>query len=146
MAKMKRMLRSYRFMDKDPIKDEMQTALEEAGFYDKNREKCRALLRKLAILANVSYQTLDALFFGDTKRPQNATVEGTLRAAGLERVIRKVRTIKDLDAELKEAREFARKEDQRVAKANARPARKRKRPARAKKGKPNLRVVGGRAA
>jgi hypothetical protein len=131
------MLRGYMFIDKDPIKDEMQTALADVGF------KTKKDMEKLAILANVSKQTLLNLFWGETRRPQNATVEGTLRAAGLERVIRVARRIRDIDAELEEAREFARKENRRVAEANARPARKKR---RAKKGKPNLKVVGGRAA
>lgn len=140
MAVMRRMLREYRFMDKDPIKDEMQTALADAGFKTKND------MKRLAILANCSYQTLLNLFWGDTKRPQNATVEGTLRAAGLERVIRVVRKIKDIDAELKVARAFNRKEASRVARANAAPGSgKKRRPGKRRRG-PSLRVVGGSAA
>ena len=136
MAKMRRMLRGYQFIDKDPIKDAMQTALADVGF------KTKKEMANLAILANVSKQTVENLFWGDTRRPQNATVEGLLRAAGLERKIVQVRKLRDLEAELLEAREFHRKEEKRVAKANARPARKRK----PRKSKPNLRVVGGRAA
>ena len=135
MAKMRRMLRGYQFIDKDPIKDEMQTALEDVGF------KTKKQMEHLAILANVSKQTVVNIFWGETRRPQNATVEGLLRAAGLERKIVQVRKIKDLDAELAEARAFAKKEDARVARANARKPRKRK-----PKKRPNLRVVGGRAA
>lgn len=142
MAVIRRALRCYRFMDKDPIKDEMQTALADVGF------KSKKDMEKLAVLANSSKQTVLNLFWGDTKRPQNATVEGLLRAAGLERQIVQVRKIKDLDAELAEAREYNRKEEKRVAKANAAPGSgvKRKKRVKAKKGKPNLRVVGGRAA
>jgi hypothetical protein len=135
MAKMRRMLRGYQFIDKDPIKDEMQTALADVGF------KTKKDMEKLAILANVSKQTLLNLFWGDTRRPQNATVEGTLRAAGLERVIRVARRIKDIDAELAEAKAFAKKEDKRVATANERGKRKRKPVKRPKRGKPNLRIV-----
>jgi hypothetical protein len=143
MAVIRRTLREYRFMDKDPIKDEMQTALADAGF------KTKKDMEHLAVLANVSKQTLLNLFWGDTKRPQNATVEGTLRAAGLERQIVQVRKIKDLDAELEVARAFNRKEAKRVERANARAdSGKKQRPGkrRVKKGAPNLRVVGGRAA
>jgi hypothetical protein len=132
----RRVLRSYRFIDKDPIKDEMQTALADAGF------KTKKEMDNLAILANVSKTTVHNLFWGGTKRPQNATVEGLLRAAGLERRIVSVRKIKDLDAELAEARAFKLKEDKRVAKANAAPgAGMKRRPRRPKRRKPNLRVV-----
>jgi hypothetical protein len=129
----KRTLRTYRFIDKDPIKDKLQTALQDAGLFSKKG------LRQAAVLANLSYATLDNLFFGDTRRPQNATVDGLLSAIGYERVIRRVRTIKDLDAELAEARAWNKKEDARVAKLNARPPRKRAK--RQKKGRPNLRLV-----
>jgi hypothetical protein len=142
MAVIRRTIRTYRFMDKDPIKDQMQTSLGDVGF------KTKKDMEHLAILANVSKQTALNLFWGDTKRPQNATVEGLLRAAGLERQIVQVRKIKDLDAELAEARAFNRKEAKRVANANAKAdsGKKRRPKKRAKKGRPNLRVVGGRAA
>lgn len=124
-------------MDKDPIKDEMQTALADVGF------KTKKDMERLAILANVSKQTLLNLFWGDTKRPQNATVEGTLRAAGLRRVIEVVRVIKDLDAELEIARAFNRKEAKRVERANAKADSGKKRHVKKRAG-PQLRVVGGR--
>lgn len=142
MAVVRRTLREYRFVDKDPIKDAMQTALADVGF------KTKKEMANLAVLANVSKQTVENLFWGDTKRPQNATVEGLLRAAGLERQIVQVRKIKDLDAELATAREFNRKEAKRVERANARAGagKKRRVKRRVKKDGPNLRVVGGRAA
>jgi len=121
-------------MDKDPVKDKLQTALQDAGLFSKKG------LRQAAVLANLSYATLDNLFYGDTRRPQNATVDGLLTAIGYERIIRKVRTIKDLDAELAEARAWNKKEDARVAKLNNKQPRKRKKRA-AKKGRPNLRLV-----
>ena len=137
MAVIRRTLREYRFMDKDPIKDEMQTALSDVGFKSKKE------MEHLAILANVSKQTVTNLFWGDTKRPQNATVEGLLRAAGLERQIVQVRKIKDIDAELEIARAFNKKEAERVARANAKSGSgKKRRPSkRPKRGRPNLRVV-----
>jgi hypothetical protein len=137
MAVIRRTLREYRFMDKDPIKDEMQTALSDVGFKSKKE------MEHLAILANVSKQTVTNLFWGDTKRPQNATVEGLLRAAGLERQIVQVRKIKDIDAELEIARAFNKKEAERVARANAKAGSgKKRRPSkRPKRGRPNLRVV-----
>lgn len=140
MSVYRRMIRTYRFMDKDPIKDKLQTALQDAGLFS------RSSLKKLAIIANISYATLDNLFFGDTKRPQNATVEGILGAAGLERVIRAVKGSHvregNIDVIVEEARAWNKKERARVDRLNAKKARKR----RPRKGRPHLRVVGGKAA
>jgi hypothetical protein len=119
-------------MDKDPVKDELQTALQDAGLFGKGKMKI------VATLANVAVGTVDALFWGATKRPQNATVEGLLRAAGYERQIVKVRVIKDLDKELAEARAWNKKEAARVARANDKEPRRKRRP---KRGRPNLRLV-----
>lgn len=135
MAIVRRMLREYRFIDKDPIKDKMQTMLQDIGMFDD--------LDTVAILANVSKQTIRNLFFGDTRRPQNATAEGIIRAAGYERVLRQVKQL-DVEKELKLARAFNKAEAKRVERANAKAGmgkRKSKRPKRAKKGRPHLRLV-----
>lgn len=135
MAVIRRMLRSYRFIDKDPIKDKMQTMLQDIGMFGD--------LGTVAILANVSKQTVNNLFHGDTRRPQNATVEGIIRACGYERVLRQVKQL-DVEKELKEALAFNRTEAKRIARANAKAGmgkRKSKRPRRAKPGRGHLRIV-----
>lgn len=139
MAVIRRTLRTYRFIDKDPIKDKMQTMLQDIGMFGD--------LDTVAILANVSKQTLMNLFHGDTRRPQNATVEGIITACGYERVLRQVRQL-DVEKELKVARAFNKAEAKRVARANAKAGMgKKARRRKPKKARPNLRVVqGGRAA
>lgn len=134
MAVHRRMLRDYRFMDKDPVKDELQTVLQDVGLFSRQK------LKQVAILANRAPATLDNLFFGSTKRPQNATIAAILEGIGYERVMRQVRKIEDLDAELKEARAANKAHKAKKAKA-AKPA-----PRQRRKGwKPRL-VKGGRAA
>jgi len=61
---------SYLFVDKDPIIDELRTLLKNEDW------------RKLADASGVSYATLANWFYGDTKRPQHATIMAVLRAAG----------------------------------------------------------------
>jgi hypothetical protein len=120
-------------MDKDPIRDKLQTVLQDVGLFGKGKK-----FAMVATLANISPATLENLFFGDTKRPQNATVEGILTACGYERVVQRVRKI-NIEKELVEAREWNRREAQRVARHNAKePTRKKRRP---KKGRPQLRIV-----
>lgn len=142
MAIFRRMIRTYLFKDKDPVVDQLRTALQDAGLFSK------PMLKKLAIIANQSYTTYEALFFGETRRPQNATVEGLLGAAGLRRTIEQVKkwTPEKLDAEVAKARAWNRKEAARIARLNAQPGHGKKRKPRGGK-RPNLRVVrGGKAA
>lgn len=120
-------------MDKDPVKDKMQTALQDVGLFER--------LDIVATLANVSKSTLDNLFHGNTRRPQNATVDGVLTAIGYERVVRRVRKV-NVEKELVEAREFNAKEAKRVERANAKAGSgKKRRVRRAKKGQTHLRLV-----
>jgi hypothetical protein len=133
MAAYKKAIRDYRFMDKDPVKDELQTVLQDVGLFSRQK------LRQVAILANRAPATLDNLFFGSTKRPQNATIAAILEGIGYERVMQQVRVIKDLDGELKQARAANKAHKARKAKAAAKPRQR-------KKGwKPRV-VKGGRAA
>lgn len=132
MAFIKRTLRTYRFMDKDPVKDELQTVLQDVGMFSRQK------LRQVAILANRAPATLDNLFFGGTKRPQNATIAAILEAVGYERVMQQVRVIKDWPGELEEAREANRRHRAKKTRAAAKAPRKGR---AAKKGRPHLRLV-----
>lgn len=131
MTIIKKAKREYRFMDKDPVKDKLQTVLQDVGMFSRQK------LRQVAILANRAPATLDNLFFGNTRRPQNATIEAILEGVGYERVMQQIRVIKDMPAEINEARAANKVHKARKAKAAGRVPRKR----RAKKGRPNLRLV-----
>ena len=113
-------LRTYRFMDKDPVKDELQTILQDEGLFGKGKK-----LAQVATLANLSKQTLDNLFFGDTRRPQNATVMAIITAVGYERKFVKARKL-NIEEELVFARAWNKKEEARLARArNAEPKKRR---------------------
>jgi transcriptional regulator with XRE-family HTH domain len=64
--------KSYNFVDKDPIIDEIRTIIKhEKVTYSYIEEK-----------SGVTTQTLRNWFDGNTKRPQTATVRAVLRAIG----------------------------------------------------------------
>lgn len=71
--------RSYNFVDKDPVIDELRTVVQREGFMKKGG------LDRLATLSGVSRTAMDNWFFGETKRPQNASIEATARAMGYRR-------------------------------------------------------------
>jgi len=64
--------KSYSFVDKDPIIDEIRSIVEASG------EK----YARIEDLSGVSATTMHAWFHGATRRPQAATVNAVLRALG----------------------------------------------------------------
>jgi len=64
--------KSYSFVDKDPIIDEIRTLYNEAGVNYKWIER----------ESGVTATTLSNWFSGSTKRPQAATINAVLRALG----------------------------------------------------------------
>jgi hypothetical protein len=64
--------KSYNFINKDPIIDEVRTVYKESG----------ANLTWIEENSGVAKATLKAWFFGKTKRPQAATVNAVLRSLG----------------------------------------------------------------
>lgn len=64
--------RTYQFIDKDPIIDRMRTMIKQAGMSHE----------EIAVEAGISYTTLWNWFYGDTKKPQFATVMCVVRACG----------------------------------------------------------------
>jgi transcriptional regulator with XRE-family HTH domain len=99
-------LRTYRFMDKDPVCDEVRTLIQDEGLYE--------ALGKVAILAGIARQTVDKLLNGETKRPQNRTIMAITTGLGYERSWTKKRKFK-LEDELEIARAYNVKERKRVA-------------------------------
>lgn len=116
-------------MDKDPVKDELQTILQDEGLFGRGKK-----LNQVATLANLSPATLDNLFFGDTRRPQNATVMGIITAIGYKRSFVKDRKL-NLEEELSFARAWNKKENERLAKARGTAPRKKRKAAKAFKAK-----------
>jgi transcriptional regulator with XRE-family HTH domain len=64
--------KSYSFVDKDPIIDEIRTVVEESGVSYKQIEE----------ESGVTAPTLYAWFNGKTRRPQAATLNAVARALG----------------------------------------------------------------
>ena len=63
---------SYNFIDKDPIIDEVRTAIDKANVTDSY----------VCNKSGVCKTTLRSWFAGHTKRPQAATVRAVLRSIG----------------------------------------------------------------
>lgn len=64
--------KSYNFVDKDPIIDEIRTVYQQSGVNYKWLEDN----------SGVTSTTLSAWFSGKTKKPQAATINAVLRALG----------------------------------------------------------------
>ena len=64
--------KTYSFVDKDPIIDEMRSVLEAE----------QMSYAQVETLTNVSVATMYNWFNGKTRRPQNATVKAFLRGLG----------------------------------------------------------------
>lgn len=126
--------RTYRFTDKDPVCGEVMLMVEQVGMRGKQ------YTGRIAILATKSKATIDGILYGDTKRPQNATVMSIATALGFERTWQRTSNKRDLNDELRLAREYIRKERIRMRKEDPRPHKKTARKKRAA-GKPKLRLV-----
>jgi hypothetical protein len=101
-----KILRTYQFRDKDPVVDELRTLVQDEGLYSKKN------LRTVATLSNLAPATLEALFFGATRRPQNATVMAIATSLGYERAWRKGRRL-NVEKELEVARAWNKQERKR---------------------------------
>jgi hypothetical protein len=64
--------KSYSFLDKDPIIDEIRTVIKECGVSHKWIEE----------ESGVTAVTLRAWFYGETKKPQAATINAVARSLG----------------------------------------------------------------
>jgi predicted transcriptional regulator len=64
--------KSYSFIDKDPIIDEIRTKIQESG----------ATYKWISEGSSVSTQTIRKWLDGETKKPQAATINAVLRAIG----------------------------------------------------------------
>lgn len=71
---------TYLFKEKDPTIDELRTILQNLGMLNK------AGFEKIQADCGVKIATLNAWFFGATRRPQSATLEAVGRAVGQKRV------------------------------------------------------------
>lgn len=67
-----RLYKTYLFKDKDPIIDLLRTVIKQTG----------AEFGDIAVKSGVSENTIRRWFYGDTRRPQHASVVAVARAIG----------------------------------------------------------------
>jgi hypothetical protein len=78
-----RLLRAYMFRDKDPAIDALRTVIQDSTG---DRALKSGTLRTIAEDGGPTLACMQGWFRGDTKRPQNATLEAAGRAVGMRRV------------------------------------------------------------
>lgn len=134
--------RTYRFTEKDPVCGELMTMVEDSGLRGKEH------IGKLAVLATKAHGTIEGILYGDTKRPQNATIMAVATALGYERTWQRMTNKFDLEAELEKAKAWIRKQRKiaEEAKPKRRNTKKRKQPRAKVTKKGHLRLVSSRAA
>ena len=74
----------YRFIDKDPILDELNPLIED------QMASGRVTKAQIERESGVCASTVNAWLNGKTRRPQNATIDFVLKAMGFHRPIRRL--------------------------------------------------------
>jgi hypothetical protein len=78
-----KLYKSYMFRGKDPSIDQLRTVIQdETG----DQQISNKTLTRIEADGGPTVSCMDNWFRGDTKRPQNATIEAAGRALGLKRV------------------------------------------------------------
>lgn len=90
-----RVYRTYSMIDKDPAIDRIRTIVQDEGLFTN--------LAAVADISSVSATTLNNWFHGDTKRPQNATIQAVLSSLGY-----KTEYVKDHDIDVEKERKSGR--------------------------------------
>jgi hypothetical protein len=93
--------RTYRFTKKDPVCDELMSMVDQVGLRGKQH------IGKIALLATKGYGTIEGILYGDTCRPQNATIMSIATALGFERKWVSGGAI-NIESELRDARAWPR--------------------------------------
>jgi len=78
-----RLLRAYMFRNKDPVIDELRTVIQDQTG---DRQLKSHTLRTIAEDGGPTLACMQGWFRGETKRPQNATIEAAGRALGFRRM------------------------------------------------------------
>jgi hypothetical protein len=105
-----RLYRTYRFLDKDPVIDELRTLVAD-----------EALMKRLDLvhqISGVATTTLDNWFNGDTVSPQNRTIMAVATSLGYQRRWVKEDQHWSLDSELKKATAWDRRQNSKPATTN----------------------------
>lgn len=136
-----KIIRTYSFKDKDPVCDEIATLVDDAGLRGKKN------VAKIALLATLATGTVDALLYGETKKPRNSTIMAIATSLGYERTWKRAGNKWSLEEELAKAKEFIKAQNKLRKKMQDDAPKKKRKPrkpplrARRRKGKPYLRLV-----
>jgi hypothetical protein len=103
-----RVLRTYRYVDKNPVIDKMRTVLQDEGLFKK--------LQIVHEISGISSSCLHGLFHGATRNPQHRTVAGIMTSLGYEEQFVKAKEI-DIEKERKAAAEWLDRQEKKTAKA-----------------------------
>ncbi len=79
--------RSYVFKDKDPVIDQLRTMVQDTY----GAKITHKTLQRIADNGGPTVGSMRGWFFGETRRPQNPTVEAAGRAMGFQRVWQKMK-------------------------------------------------------
>jgi transcriptional regulator with XRE-family HTH domain len=134
-----KVIRTYNWVDKDPVCDEMMMLVKDAGLQGPKHTG------KIAILATLSKSTVDNLLYGKTRKPQNNTIMAIATSLGYERTWKRSGSKWDLEKELEEARAFVATQRKMAEAARERAGKREKAKRKAKRErvrvKPSLRLV-----
>ena len=117
-----RIYRTYSMVDKDPCIDRVRTIVQDEGLF-KN-------LSAVADISSVSSSTLNNWFHGETKRPQNATIQAVLSSLGY-----KTEYVKEKDIDVEKERKAGQVWLEKRAEEREKESPKKKTNGHAKKGK-----------
>lgn len=112
--------RTYRFGEKDPVCGEIMSMVDQVGLRGKQH------IGKIAILATKAHGTIEGILYGDTRRPQNATIMSIATALGFERTWSRANGKFDIETELKAAKEYIRAERKRMERNGKKTVRKKR--------------------
>lgn len=76
-----KLYKAYLFKEKDPVIDELATIMQDTYGEDWSKK-----FGQIERDGGASYTSLTNWFYGKTRRPQNASIEATGRAMGMQRV------------------------------------------------------------
>lgn len=116
-----RVLRTYRFIDKNPVIDIIRTAIQDEGLIKK--------LQVVADLASLSRTTIPGWIHGDVRDPRHSSIMAVMTSLGYESEWKKGRKL-DIDKELEFARAWLKRERAKRVKA---PRKRKAKKAKAKK-------------
>lgn len=96
-----RVLRTYRYVDKNPVIDKMRTIVQDEGLMKR--------LKIAADLAGLAKSTLDGWFHGDIRDPRHSSIMGLVTSLGYEQEFTKARKL-NVEKELEFARAWNKRE------------------------------------